>query len=87
MVKVFGWALKIAGGLVVLFALWVWITSSYPEISPFRLFGIFESGIWGLFLSIGLWLRVVAIATIGIALVGAGQSLVNKNGESQNANS
>ena len=70
------------GGLILAFAFIVWISSPYPDISPFRFFGQFESGIWGLLATQALWLRVVIIALPGMILLSTGRALLKKEKES-----
>lgn len=70
-------------GLIVLgLAFWVWITSDYPDISPFRFFGSWESGIGGLLKTQVNWLRVVLIAVPGLLLFQFGRQLSKKEVES-----
>lgn len=67
------------GGVIVLFAFAEWITFPYPDISPFRLLGVWSAGFLAPFTSMILWLKVVIIATPGVLLFSAGKALINKN--------
>ena len=79
--RVAGYLMMGFGALILAFAFFVWISSDYPEISPFRFFGQFESGLWGLLVTQALWLRVVIIAVPGMALFSAGRALASRDME------
>jgi len=68
------------GSATLALAVWVWITSDYPDVGfggPF--FGLFfESGIGGLLQTQANWLRVILIAVPGLALLQSGRALWKK---------
>lgn len=76
-----GYILWLVGVLIMALAFVVWITSPYPDISPFRVFGIFESGFGGILLTQVLWFRVVIVAFPGLLLYQAGRHLIGRKGK------
>ncbi len=81
MKRVLGHAITALGVLILGVAFWVWITSDYPDISPFKFFGQFESGLLGLLKTQVNWLRVVVIMCPGLLLFQFGRTLAKKNDE------